>query len=95
MARRPVLDVRLDRQRGSRLRLLREPRLADANLITGETTIDLTTEGHDVHRSLREYITGPTARLLGRFDIHDIETTVQTLQAITAYVTEEYSSEGA
>ena len=70
-------------------------RLADANLITGEATIDLTSEGQAVHRSLREYIAAPTARLLGRFDIHDIETTVHTLQAITAYTTEEYSSEDA
>ena len=43
----------------------------------------LTADGLALHRSLREYIGGPTARLLGQFDIHDIETTVRTLQAVT------------
>ena len=36
-----------------------------------------------MHRSLREYIAGPTARLLGEFDLADVETTVRTLRAIT------------
>jgi hypothetical protein len=31
---------------------------------------------------MREYITGPTVRLLSRFDLDDIETTMRTLQAI-------------
>jgi DNA-binding MarR family transcriptional regulator len=52
-------------------------------LIRGGTQVDLTAEGQALHRSLREYIAGPTARLLGQFDIHDIETTVRTLQEIT------------
>ena len=52
-------------------------------LIRGGTQVDLTTEGQALHRTLREYIAGPTARLLGQFDIHDIETTVRTLQEIT------------
>jgi DNA-binding MarR family transcriptional regulator len=58
-------------------------RLDAEGLIRGDTHIDLTPEGEALHRSLREYIAGPTARLLGQFDIHDIETTVRTLQAIT------------
>jgi hypothetical protein len=32
---------------------------------------------------------GPTARLLSQFDIHDIETTVRTVQAITRRAAEE------
>jgi hypothetical protein len=31
---------------------------------------------------VREYIVGPTARLLGQFDAGDAETVVRTLQAI-------------
>ena len=58
-------------------------RLEAEGLIRGGSHLDLTPEGQALHRSLREYIAGPTARLLGQFDIHDIETTVRTLQAIT------------
>ncbi len=59
-------------------------RLETDGLITGDGHVDLTPAGQAVHRSLREYIAGPTTRLLGQFDISDIETTVRTLQAITA-----------
>ena len=52
-------------------------------LIGGGAQVDLTAEGQALYRSLREYIAGPTVRLLGQFDIHDIETTVRTLQEIT------------
>ena len=52
-------------------------------LIRGGAQVDLTAEGQALYRSLREYIAGPTIRLLGQFDIHDIETTVRTLQEIT------------
>jgi DNA-binding MarR family transcriptional regulator len=58
-------------------------RLEAEGLIRGGSHLDLTPEGQALHRSLREYIAGPTTRLLGQFDIHDIETTVRTLQAIT------------
>lgn len=58
-------------------------------LISGDTHVDLTPEGKALHASLREYIAGPTTRLLGQFDIHDIETTVRTLQAITRRAAEE------
>lgn len=43
----------------------------------------LTAEGEALHRSLREYIAGSTALLLGQFPADDIATTVRTLQAIT------------
>jgi DNA-binding MarR family transcriptional regulator len=52
-------------------------------LIRGGAQVDLTAQGQALHRSLREYIAAPTVRLLGQFDIHDIETTVRTLQEIT------------
>ena len=52
-------------------------------LIGGSAQVDLTAEGQALYRSLREYIAGPTVRLLGQFDIHDIETTVRTLREIT------------
>ena len=41
-------------------------------LIGGSAQVDLTAEGEALYRSLREYIAGPTIRLLGQFDIHDI-----------------------
>jgi hypothetical protein len=53
--------------------------------------VDLTPEGEALHRSLREYIAGPAVRLLSQFDLHDIETTVRTLQAITKRAAEESS----
>ena len=53
-------------------------------LIRGDAEVDLTPAGEAVHRSLREYIAGPTAELLGRFDLADVETTVRTLRAVTA-----------
>jgi DNA-binding MarR family transcriptional regulator len=58
-------------------------RLEAEGLIRGEAELDLTAEGEARYRSLREYIAGPTAQLLGRFPADDIETTVRTLQAIT------------
>jgi hypothetical protein len=64
-------------------------RLQADGLIRGEENLDLTAEGETLHRSLREYISGPTIRLLSQFDVDDIETTVRTLQAITARAEEE------
>ena len=42
-----------------------------------------------MHRSLRESIAGPRNQLLSQFDVEDIETTVRTLQAITARAEEQ------
>jgi DNA-binding MarR family transcriptional regulator len=64
-------------------------------LIRGDACVDLTAEGQALHRSLREYIAGPTARLLGQFDVRDIETTVRTLQAITKRAADEASARPA
>jgi Mn-dependent DtxR family transcriptional regulator len=70
-------------------------RLEADGLISGDEKVDLTDEGSAFHRSLREYISGPTTRLLSQFDIDDIETTVRTLQAITRRAREEAAQEAA
>jgi DNA-binding MarR family transcriptional regulator len=64
-------------------------RLEAEGLIRGDARVDLTGEGAALHRSLREYIAGPTVRLLSKFDIADIETTVRTLQEITKVAAQE------
>jgi hypothetical protein len=69
-------------------------RLEAEGLIRGDAKVDLTAEGERVHRSLRDYIAGPTARLLGQFDVDDVETTIRTLQAITARAQEELTVAG-
>jgi DNA-binding MarR family transcriptional regulator len=61
-------------------------RLSAEGLIRGDARLDLTDEGEALHRSLREHIAGPSAELFGQFELRDIETTVRTLQAITARV---------
>jgi hypothetical protein len=66
--------------------------LEAGGLIQGGAQVDLTPKGAALHRGLREYIAGPTARLLGQFDIHDIETTVRTLQEITKRAAAESSA---
>ncbi len=62
-------------------------RLDADGLIRGDTELDLTPAGRAQYHSLREYISGPSVQLLSQFDVHDIETTVRTLQAITAKAT--------
>jgi hypothetical protein len=64
-------------------------RLQDEGLIRGDAQVDLTAEGEVLHRSLREYVAGPTARLLGQFDADDVATTIRTLQAIAERAAEE------
>jgi DNA-binding MarR family transcriptional regulator len=63
-------------------------RLEAEGLIRGDAELDLTAEGETLFRSLRDYIAGPTAELLGQFDADDIDTTIRTLQAITARAAE-------
>jgi hypothetical protein len=58
-------------------------RLQSDGLIDGDAHVDLTPEGTALHRSLRQYISGPTTELLSQFELDDVETTVRTLQAIT------------
>jgi hypothetical protein len=63
-------------------------------LISGDAEVDLTTAGEAVHRSLRESIAGPRNQLLSQFDVEDVETTVRTLQAITARAEEQLAVAG-
>jgi hypothetical protein len=56
-------------------------------LIHGDAHLELTPAGEAQYQSLRAYISGPSVQLLSQFDLHDIETTVRTLQAITARAT--------
>lgn len=68
-----------------------DPRMAQpplARRVLAEL-LDLTAEGEALHRSLREYVAGPTIRLLSQFEAEDVETTVRTLQAVTARAKEE------
>ena len=69
-------------------------RLEEEGLIRGDAKVDLTAEGETVHRSLRDYIAGPTIRLLSQFDVDDVETTIRTLQAITARAREDLTAGG-
>jgi hypothetical protein len=69
-------------------------RLKADGLIRGEAEVDLTERGKALHSSLREYIAGPTAELLGQFDATDIETTVRTLKAITERAAERLAASG-
>ena len=62
-------------------------RLEADGLIRGDADLDLTPAGEAQYQSLREYISGPSVQLLSQFDVRDIETTVRTLQAITAKAT--------
>jgi hypothetical protein len=62
-------------------------RLEAEGLIQGDAGLDLTPAGQTQYQSLREYISGPSVQLLSQFDVHDIETTVRTLQAISARAT--------
>ena len=64
-------------------------RLEAEGLIQGGEQVDLTAAGTALHRSLREYIAGPTVRLLSQFDVADIETTVRTMKEITRLAAQE------
>jgi DNA-binding MarR family transcriptional regulator len=88
---RQALSQQLERSRNLNADSTREllARLEAEGLIRGGTTVDLTAQGEALHRSLREYVAGPATRLLSQFDIHDIETTVRTLQAITKRAAED------
>jgi len=69
-------------------------RLQAEGLIRGDAQLDLTPDGEDLHRSLRESIAGPRNRLLSQFDVADVETTIRTLQAITARAQDELAVAG-
>ena len=88
---RQALSQQLERSRNLNADSTREllARLEAEGLIRGGANVNLTARGEALHRSLREYVAGPAARLLSQFDIRDIETTVRTLQAITKRAAED------
>ena len=69
-------------------------RLESEGLVRGGTHVEMTATGEELYRSLREHVLAGTARLLGQFDIRDIETTVRTMQAITQRAAEEQAADG-
>ena len=83
----PNLDAVSTRELLSRLQ-------ADGH-IRGDGHINLTADGAALHQSLREYVSGPTTELLNQFNLDDIETTVQTLRAITERAAESTRFTGA
>jgi hypothetical protein len=56
---------------------------ADGLVVGDDVAIRLSKAGGAEFADLRAYVAGPTVALLNQFDVHDIETTVRTLQAIT------------
>ncbi len=59
-------------------------RLGADGLVAGDgPAVRLTTVGESAFADLRAYVAGPSVALLSQFDLHDIETTVRTLRAIT------------
>jgi hypothetical protein len=58
-------------------------RLEAEGLVMGDDPARLTSAGEAAFADLRAYVAGPAVALLSQFDVHDIETTVHTLQAIT------------
>jgi DNA-binding MarR family transcriptional regulator len=93
---REAVSADLERSRTLNADSTREllARLEAEGLIRGDAKLDLTAEGEALHRSLREYIAGPTVRLLSQFDVDDVETTIRTLQAITARAEEDLTVAG-
>jgi hypothetical protein len=87
---RKTLSAELEGSRTLTPDLTREllARLEAEGLIHGDEVLDLTAEGEALFISLRDYIAGPTAELLGQFNADDVNTTIRTLQAITARAAE-------
>jgi DNA-binding MarR family transcriptional regulator len=53
------------------------------SLIEGDDVLSLTESGRSYFAQLRQYVITPTTRLLGHFELADVETTIRTLRAIT------------
>lgn len=58
-------------------------------LLEGGDLLSLTDTGRSYFAELREYVTTPTVRLLSRFDLADIQTTIRTLHEITVQARQE------
>jgi DNA-binding PadR family transcriptional regulator len=67
--------------------LLRE--LEADGLIEGGGVLSLTDSGRSYFAELRQYVITPTIRLLGQFELADLETTIRTLREVTARAREE------
>jgi hypothetical protein len=93
---RDALSHQLEESRTMNAESTREllARLQAEGLISGDREVDLTDEGETLYRSLREYIAGPTAQLLGQFDADDVQTTIRTLQAIAERAADELAVSG-
>jgi hypothetical protein len=52
-------------------------------LIDGGDVLSLTDAGRRYFAELRQYVVTPTVRLLGQFELADVETTIRTLREIT------------
>lgn len=57
--------------------------LRTEGLVEGDDVVTLTEKGRIFFESLREHVLGATTKLLGQFDLSDVETTVRTMKAIT------------
>lgn len=58
-------------------------------LLEGGDVLSLTESGRSYFAELRQYVITPTIRLLGQFELADVETTIRTLREITARAKEE------
>ena len=66
--------------------------LASDGLIAGDDGVHLTEEGRVFFESLRDHVLRATVKLLGQFDLSDVETTVRTCKAIVRRAQEEAES---
>lgn len=62
-------------------------------LVEGGDVLSLTDAGRSYFAQLREYVITPTVRLLGQFELADVETTIRTLREITARAREQELSD--
>lgn len=67
--------------------LLRE--LEAHGMIEGGDVLSLTDSGRSSFTELRQYVIAPTIRLLGQFELADVETTIGTLREITSRAQEQ------
>jgi hypothetical protein len=60
-------------------------------LLQGGDVLSLTDAGRSYFEELRQYVSAPTIRLLGQFELADVDTTLRTLREITARARKEES----
>lgn len=64
-------------------------------LLEGGDVLSLTDAGRNHFAELRQYVSTPTIRLLGQFELADLVTTIRTLREITARAGEEEPASAA